>query len=79
MSAGLVNTTMNTFRLKQIMPMAGGTAFKGFDVNRNMSMLNGDSGGKPTVVIHKGSLTSANNALVTFGCEGENRYLVLVA
>ena len=77
MSSGLVNTSTNTFRLRQLMPVAGGTAFAGFDVNTSLSMLSGVTGDKTTVLQHSGSMTSANNGLLTFGATGANRSLVL--
>lgn len=77
LGAGLDNTTDSTVQLKRIEPVAGGTAFEGFDLSENFSMLDGFGGAQNTAVAHGPHLYSRNNLLVTFGVPGRNRSLVL--
>ncbi|MDX9880599.1 MAG: fibronectin type III domain-containing protein [Prolixibacteraceae bacterium] len=77
LSAGVKNTTEQPFRLKKILPLMGGAAFKGFKTNENFRMLDGNSGAFDTKVIHKGTLDCKNNGLATFGQPGHTRSLVM--
>lgn len=78
LAAGLENTTDRVLQIKEICPLSGGVAFKGFDTAARYSTLDGSGGGQKTFVSHEARKRgSRNNLLVTFGNPGANRSLVL--
>jgi len=82
---GIENTTSEAVRLKFIKPMAEGTLFGGFDMQRNFRLLDGNSGGEPLewgvkkyTPVHKGNYASSrNNIMVTFGENETRRSMVM--
>ena len=82
---GIENSTSEAVRLKLIKPMAEGTLFGGFDMQRNFRLLDGNSGGEPLewgvkkyTPVHKGNYASSrNNMLMTFGENETRRSMVM--
>ena len=63
---GCRNHSGQTVRLKELSPLAGGSAFRGSEGLKRAKLLDGNSGAFETRVQEGGSLKSRNNALFTF-------------
>ncbi len=82
---GIQNTTGEPVQVKAIKPLVEGSLFDGFDMEKNFSMLDGNSGGEPLewgvkkyTALYKGNYVSTrNNVLVTFGENETRRSMVL--
>ncbi|MDH4272280.1 MAG: hypothetical protein OEW18_09925, partial [Candidatus Aminicenantes bacterium] len=76
LGAGLDNQTGYPVLLRTIRPLLG-RAFSGRDLSAGLKMLDGNSGGEPTLVSSENSLRCRNNLLVTFGKGAARRSLVM--
>jgi hypothetical protein len=75
-NGGVNNNTSYDFRLKKIFCLSG-SGYKGFVINENYNVLDGNSGGESTVVKQNQYLRSRNNLLATFGKKGSIHSLVI--
>jgi hypothetical protein len=76
LGGGVINTTPASIRVRNIMPLAGGTAFPGISRKKNMQFLNGDGGDAELAVTSNPGLRCVNNLMATFEDAGRRRTLI---
>ncbi|MCP4311434.1 MAG: hypothetical protein GY790_09255 [Bacteroidetes bacterium] len=84
-AGGLINTTGEPIRVKEMYVMADGIMYEGKDMTKDFAMIDGFSGGEPleygqrfySPLTRSNALKSRNNILLTFSDEKKRQLLVM--